>query len=176
MTNNITSNQNDAENLVSICLKRCGVERNIKKIIEALEEQIYGNYTAINADTFVASEDYQHMTYGGVTNAKMDIVRDGVLNRNIDCHFTDEELKWLLALSIDNRFTVDTHRTDDAKHNIKFAVGVPKSPTNLSSEKIRIIASLRGVNWNSATFHMLASADTSSASEVSKVLTLYLLS
>ena len=93
------NNDNAASKIAEICLTKCGFVRNLQPILEALEEQIYGNGGALNADEFETSDDYANMRYGGMASTSLDLISNGVINRNIECQFNETEIDWLNALS-----------------------------------------------------------------------------
>ena len=136
------NNDNTASKIAEICLTKCGFVRNLQRILEALEEQIYGNGGAINADEFETSDDYVNMHYGGMASTLLDLIRDGVVNRNLDCQFTDAEIHWLNDLSIEGRFRINTMRRDYAVHDMHIVLDVPISPTKPTKEKLRFFCAL----------------------------------
>lgn len=165
-----------ATKIAEICLIKCGFMRNLQPILEALEEQIYGNGGAINADDFETSDDYVDMQYGGIASTSLDIITDGKINRNIDCQFTETELAWLEYLAIDGKLRIDTMRRDYAVHDIRVVIDIPISPTKPSSEKVRSFVLLKDVKWNSSEHSLAASTKEEDVEKVNKAFTLYSLS
>ena len=165
-----------ASKIAEICLTKCGFKRNLQPILEALEEQLYGNGGALNADEFESSDDYVDMKYGGIASTSLDLINNGIVNRNLDCLFTETEIAWLEYLAIDGRLRVDTMRKDYAVHDISVVIDIPISPTKPSSEKVRTFVRLNDVKWNSSQMSLAASAKEEDIEKVSKAFTLYSLS
>ena len=165
-----------ASKIAEICLNKCGFMRNLQPILEALEEQIYGNGGAINADNFETSDDYVNMKYGGIVSTSLDLINNGIVNRNLDCQFTEEEITWLEYLSIDGMLRIHTMRKDYAVHAISVFIDIPISPTKASSEKLRAFVRLKNAKWNSSELSIAASTKEEDAEKVNKAFTLYSLS
>ena len=170
------TNRNSASKIAEISLQKCGFIRNLQPILEALEEQIYGNGGAINADDFETSDDYVDMQYGGIASTSLDIIKDGKINHNIDCQFTETEITWLEYLAIDGRLCIDTMRKDYAVHDISVVIDIPISPTKASSEKIRAFVQLKDVKWNPSEISIAASTKEEDTEKANKAFTLYSLS
>ena len=65
-------NDTAASKISEICLTKCGFKRNLQPILEALEEQLYGNGGAINADEFESRDDNVDMKYSGIASTSFD--------------------------------------------------------------------------------------------------------
>ena len=170
------NNDDAASKIAEICLTKCGFVRNLQPILVASEEQIYGNGGALNADEFETSDDYANMLYGGMASTSLDLIKDGVVNRNLDCQFTDAEINWLNVLSIEGRFRIDTMRRDYAVHDIRIVLNVPISPTKPTTEKVRFFVRLKDTEWNSPELSFSARTKDEDNEKASKALTLYSLS
>lgn len=165
-----------ASKIAEICLNKCGFMRNLQPILETLEEQIYGNGGAINADDFETSDDYVNMQYGGITRTSLDIIKDGQVNRNLDCQFTETEIAWLEYLAIEGKLRLDTIRRDYAVHHISMVLDIPISPTKPSSEKIRTFVRLKDVMWQSSVLSVDARTKDDDVEKANKAHTMYSLS
>ena len=167
---------NSVSKIAEICLNKCGFVRHLQPILEAIEEQLYGNGGAINADDFETSDDYVDMKYGGIASTSLDLINNGIVNRNLGCQFTETEIAWLEYLAIDGRLRVDTMRKDYAVHDISVVIDIPISPTKPSSDKVRTFVRLKDVKWNSSEFSIAASTKEEDAEKANKAFTLYSLS
>jgi len=116
------------------------------------------------------------MRYGGMASTSLDLIRDGVVNRNLDCQFTDAEIHWLNDLSIEGRFRIDTMRRDYAVHDMRIVLNVPISPTKPTTEKARFSVRLKDTEWNSSELSVSARTKDEDTEKTSKALTLYSLS
>lgn len=170
------SNHSDATKLAQMCLLRCGFIRNLQPILEALEEQIYGNGGALNSEDFEENHDYRNVRYGGVKSTSLIILKEGSINRNIDCKFSQVEIDWLTALAVEGKFGVKTLRKDFAVHDINLVLDVPISPTNFDAEKVRMFIELNGTAWQAKDVSICAKVQSDDEEKLSKALTLYLLS
>ena len=170
------NNDNAASKIAEICLTKCGFVRNLQPILEALEEQIYGNGGALNANEFETSDDYANMRYGGVASTSLDLISNGVINRNIECQFNETEIDWLNALSIEKYLHIETLRKDLAIHNIKIVLDIPLSPTKASTKKVRVFVKIENTKWKSSDLSVSAIVSEADEVTVSKALTLYALS
>lgn len=165
-----------ASKIAEICLHRCGFIRNLQSILEALEAQMYGNGGAINSDEFETSDDYVNMQYDGIAFTSLDLLKNGVINRNLDFEFTKTEIAWLEYLATKGSLCVDTMRRAYAVHDISIVIDIPISPTKPSSEKVRTFVTLKDVKWNSSEFSVVAGTKKEDVDKANKALTLYSLS
>ena len=172
----MTNNDIAASKIAEMCLTKCGFIRNLQPILEALEEQLYGNGGATNADDFETSDDYVDMQYGGIASTSLDIIKDGIVNRNLDCEFTETEIAWLECLAIEGKLRIDTMRRNYAVHDIRIVLDIPISPTKPSSEKVRTFVRLKDVKWQSSEISVDASTNDDDIEKANKALTLYSLS
>jgi hypothetical protein len=145
-----------AVEMARVCLEKSGFHRNIQKIIEAIEEEIFGNGGALNSEDFESAEDYVDIMYPGFQSLAFDIIRDTVVNRNINGDFTQREKALLDAMSIDGLLRVDTQRLNGARHSFAFAMHVPTSHINLASTKIMLMVELNDLNWGNSTYEIQA--------------------
>ena len=148
--------EDSAVDLVRVCLDKSGFNRNCQRILEAIEEEIFGSGAAQNADEFESVEDYAKMTYPFARFWDFDIIRDGTVNTNIDGDFSQREIELLDAMSTDGVLEIHTNRMEGAKHNFTFLMIVPTAHINLNSEKITLIVELNGVRWEECTYEIQA--------------------
>lgn len=172
-------NDKDAVEIVHVCMEKSGFNRNYRRILEAIEEQIIGDGGAINGDEFECADDYKDIRYDGKVYTSFEIIRDGVVNKNIENDFTQREISLLNEMSIDGAFRVDTDRMNGATHNFTFAMSVPMSLINLASEtKIVLLVKLNKILWKECTYEVKAKliGDGSNGERLKKIATLFALS
>lgn len=162
-----------AASVAEVCLKKCGFVRNLQPILEAVEEQIFGQTTPINSDEFEVSDDYKNMQYTGPVLTSFRLLRDDSLSRTIDCKFQDDEFEWLKAIALDGDFTIQTTRRNGAVHDFSMVIDAPISPTNFSTDKVRLFVKLNGVGWNSSDFEISSKVQNTDERKLSKAYALY---
>jgi hypothetical protein len=116
------------------------------------------------------------MRYGGMASTSLDLISNGVINRNIECQFNETEIDWLNALSIEKHLHIETLRKDLAIHNIKIVLDIPLSPTKASTKKVRVFVKIENTKWKSSDLSVSAIVSEADEVTVSKALTLYALS
>ena len=171
-------NDEDAVELVHLCLEKSGFNRNYRPILEAIEEVIFGNAGAINQEEFECVDDYKYIRYRGKVSSSLDILTNGVVNRSIEHDFTQPEIAFLNAMSVDGVFRVYTKRMDGATHDFHFQIAVPTSLINLMSEKIVLNVKLNQMLWGECKYEVQAKqiGDSCSSERLKMLTTLIALS
>lgn len=162
-----------AARVAEFCLTKCGFFRNLQPILEAVEEQIFGDTIPVNSDEFEVSDDYKYMRYTGSVTTSFRLLKDGALTRTIDCKFQDDEFEWLKAIALDGDFTITTTRGNGAVHDFGMVIDAPISPTNLSTDKIWLFVKLNGLRWNCSDFEIGSEVQEADEQKLSKAYSLY---
>jgi hypothetical protein len=168
--------ESNAAQLTAICLEKCGLSRNISKVVEVLEQSLYGNQAAENLDKYDDSGNYADLQYEGTPSIAATLIRDGKINSELAHNFSDTEVKLLNAFAVDGVLRIDSLRTDFAEHEIDFALDVPLSPNKLTDNKIRIYVKLLNVKLGLLEFDIEVSTSEEDELKAAKAVTLYSLS
>ena len=168
--------ESNAAKLTAICLEKCGLSRNISKVVEFLEQTLYGNQTAENVEAYEDSGDYADLQYSGTPNIAFNLIKNRKISPELATNFTDDEVEFLNTIAVDGVLRLDSERSDFAEHEIDFALDVPLSPTKPTDKKIRAYVKLVNVKLGSLDFGIQVNVSEEDDFNAAKALTLYSLS
>jgi len=115
------SNLKQLDDLAKLVLKSCGLLTHLNVIVNDIEEDIAGSYTAID------DEDYGAITssYGGLVYTSYTVMNDNDITYRLDRRLTDEQKAYLKKYVNDKDFEISVCRNDSFKQELTFSLTVP---------------------------------------------------
>jgi hypothetical protein len=170
--NTLTNSEpNSSHKLANFLFSKSGFADALKLISDKIEDDIAGQYEAIDTN-----EDSLAPSYGALCYTTFLLISDGKIDRDINYILTKTQSNLLKELAENNTIKINACRDDWLKHEYSFIFSVPMTPKNINSEKFNIYYDISFSKYS--TYHVDIKVDTDEGIEeadIEKILLMYAL-